>query len=66
MKRLADGGPVREADLLSYLLLDGEFAGQLIELGRADARAHHDELCRLFSASSPIRGVARSAVAAGR
>jgi NTE family protein len=48
MKRLAEGGPVREADLLSYLLLDGEFAGRLIELGRADARAHHEELCALF------------------
>jgi hypothetical protein len=33
--------------LLSYLLFDGEFAGQLIEIGRADARAHHDALCQL-------------------
>jgi len=48
MKRLAEAGPVAEADLLSYLLLDGEFAGRLIELGRADARAHHDDLGRLF------------------
>jgi NTE family protein len=48
MKRLAEGGPVRESDLLSYVLLDGEFAGRLIELGRADARAHHEDLCRLF------------------
>jgi NTE family protein len=37
------------ADLLSYLLFDGEFAAQLIELGRADARARHAELCALFA-----------------
>ena len=38
-----------DADLLSYLLFDGEFAAQLIELGRADARARHSELCALFA-----------------
>jgi NTE family protein len=30
-------------------LFDGEFAAQLIELGRADARARHAELCALFA-----------------
>ena len=38
-----------EADLLSYVLFDGEFAGQLIELGRQDARAQHQELCEFFT-----------------
>jgi NTE family protein len=38
-----------EADLLSYVLFDGEFAGQLIELGRKDARAQHRELCEFFT-----------------
>ena len=38
-----------EADLLSYLLFDGEFAAQLIELGRQDARAQHQELCQFFT-----------------
>ena len=38
-----------EADLLSYLLFDGEFAAQLIELGRCDARAQHKELCEFFT-----------------
>jgi NTE family protein len=38
-----------EADLLSYLLFDGEFAAQLIDLGRRDAAAQHDELCEFFS-----------------
>ena len=29
----------------------GVFAGQLIELGRADARARHEELCAFFAAA---------------
>lgn len=48
MQQLADGEAAREADLLSYLCLDGEFLGQLIELGCRDARQHHDSLCNLF------------------
>jgi NTE family protein len=47
MRRIAEASG--EADLLSYLLFDGEFAAQLIELGRADARARHEELCALFA-----------------
>lgn len=50
MRRLAEGDEKNEADLLSYVLFDGEFAGQLIELGRIDARARHEELCRFFEA----------------
>jgi NTE family protein len=48
VRRIADGES--EADLLSYVLFDGEFCGRLIELGRADARAYHDELVRFFAA----------------
>ena len=48
MKQLAEGEATREADLLSYLLFDGEFAGRLIDLGRHDAKLHHEELCALF------------------
>jgi hypothetical protein len=29
-------------------LFDGEFAARLVELGRKDAEARHDELCSLF------------------
>lgn len=48
LHRVADDGE-NEADLLSYLLFDGAFAAQLIELGRNDARAQHKELCEFFT-----------------
>jgi NTE family protein len=37
-----------EADLASYLLFDGPFCRQLIEMGRADASARRDELLEFF------------------
>lgn len=49
IRRLAEPESRNEADLLSYVLFDGTFAGQLIELGRADARARHAELCAFFA-----------------
>lgn len=51
MRRLAEPDSRNEADLLSYLLFDGAFAGKLIELGRADARARHEALCAFFAAA---------------
>lgn len=45
LRRLADGDPSRVGDLLAYLLFDGSFTAKLIDLGRADARARHDDLC---------------------
>lgn len=56
MRRLAEPDSRNEADLLSYVLFDGGFAGQLIELGRADARARHEELCDFFAAATPSAG----------
>jgi NTE family protein len=47
MRRSAEAAT--EADFLSYLLFDGVFAGRLIEIGRSDARARHDELVRFFA-----------------
>ena len=49
MRQLAEGEATREADLLSYLLFDGEFSRKLVELGRKDAKSHHDALCTLFT-----------------
>lgn len=47
LRRIADGE--KEADLLSYVLFDGPFAAQLIEMGRDDARARHDHLVQFFA-----------------
>jgi NTE family protein len=43
-----DIGVGDEADLASYLLFDGHFCRQLIEMGRADAHAHRDEILSFF------------------
>ncbi|MCH2109229.1 MAG: patatin-like phospholipase family protein [Polyangiaceae bacterium] len=48
-----------EADLASYLLFEGDFALQLIELGRSDARAARDRLLSFLDEipeSSPPQG----------
>jgi len=47
LRALTDSLP--EADMVSYLLFDGRFAGNLIQLGRNDARANHDALCELIA-----------------
>ena len=46
--RLADLGQDIEADLLSFILFDREFAHTLIELGKTDARARADEIRSFF------------------
>ena len=48
ISRLAGGEAAHESDLLSYLLFDGDYAAQLIELGRHDAAKKEDELAALF------------------
>ena len=52
IQRLAAGEARHESDLLSYLLFDGNFASQLIELGRHDAAEKADELAELFDVPS--------------
>ena len=49
VRRLGESGAARAGDLLAFLLFDGGFASQLIELGRRDALAHHDELVELLA-----------------
>src|SRR5207248_3333087 len=58
---LLDFGIGDEADLASYLLFDGAFCKQLIEMGRADAKARRDELLDFFGdksddGGSPLEG----------
>lgn len=51
-----DIGAGDEADLASYLLFDGHFCRQLIEMGRADAHARRDELLAFFGDASDDGG----------
>jgi len=49
LRNLEPGRRSAEADLLSYLLFDGEFLEPLAELGYRDARAQEEELARFFT-----------------
>lgn len=49
-QRLVEAESEHEADLVSYLLFDGPFAGALMELGYQDARRQADALAALFAA----------------
>ena len=48
-RMITRGSPEEEADLLSYLLFEGEYAEELMALGRSDAERHEEELVRFFS-----------------
>jgi NTE family protein len=48
-RTLTRGAPEEEADLMSYLLFDGAYASDLIDLGFQDARRAEEELMRFFS-----------------
>jgi NTE family protein len=56
--RLSGGEARHESDLLSYLLFDGDFAAELIELGRRDAAKKEDELAALFDVTAATRDTA--------
>jgi NTE family protein len=55
--QVLDMGVGDEADLASYLLFDGAFCKQLIEMGRADAKARKDDLLAFFGDKSDDGGV---------
>jgi NTE family protein len=55
--QVLDMGVGDEADLASYLLFDGAFCKQLIEMGRADAKARKDDLIAFFGDKSDDGGV---------
>lgn len=48
VRRLAES-EAKQADLVSYLLFDGGFAAQLVELGHRDAKAMREEWLRFYS-----------------
>ena len=49
IRQLAERESRYEADLVSYLLFDGAFSSQLIEMGRNDARARRADWERFWS-----------------
>lgn len=49
LRSISASGVPSEADLLSYLLFDEDYARPMIELGMADARARESDLVRFFS-----------------
>lgn len=49
IERLASDAPEPEADWASYLLFDGSFAHELIEIGRQDARDQAEKIRDFFS-----------------
>ncbi|HEX2875478.1 MAG TPA: patatin-like phospholipase family protein [Polyangiaceae bacterium] len=48
LERASREGPEAEADWASYMLFDGGFAHELIEVGKADTRARADEIREFF------------------
>ena len=48
IEKIASDSQEPEADWASYLLFDGGFAHELIEIGRADARAQADKIREFF------------------
>ena len=49
LERASREGPEAEADWASYMLFDGGFAHELIEIGRADARARATQIREFFA-----------------
>ncbi len=52
IEKFASDAPEPEADWASYLLFDGSFAHELIEIGRQDARAQAEKIRDFFGSSA--------------
>jgi len=52
IEKFASDSPEPEADWASYLLFDGSFAHELIEIGRQDARAQAEKIRDFFGSSA--------------
>jgi NTE family protein len=48
LRRLANARGSSEADLLSYILFDGQYAHELVRIGYEDAKARHHELANFL------------------
>ena len=48
LRRLVTAAGSSEADLLSYILFDGQYAAELVRIGYEDARARHHDLCNFL------------------
>ncbi len=59
VRQLAERESLYEADLASYLLFDGEFASQLIEMGRTDARAMREDWIHFWT-EAPLSAIEES------
>jgi NTE family protein len=59
LHRVARSQLVTEADLASYLLFDGAYAADLIQLGMEDAHAQREALVRFFTEPTPKREPSR-------
>ena len=66
LHRVAQSQLITEADLASYLLFDGAYASELIQLGMEDAHAQRDALVRFFTEPTAERGPSRRRTTAVR
>ena len=63
LRQAASTSKTWDADLASYVLFDGGFAHELIELGRRDALARASEIRRFFGTSQDTPAPPPSAIA---